>query len=43
LDDDPTAVNKDCYGEGWFIKMELSKTSELEDLLDSEQYKELIG
>lgn len=43
LDDDPTAVNNDPYGKGWFIKIEISNNSELDDLLDSEQYKELIG
>lgn len=43
LDDDPTAVNNDPYGKGWFIKIEISNNSELDELLDSEQYKELIG
>lgn len=41
--DDPTLVNSDPYGEGWIIKIELSKPDELEDLLDAEAYREMAG
>lgn len=43
LADSPELVNSDPYGEGWMIKAELSNPSELDDLLDAEAYKELIG
>lgn len=43
LVDDPQLVNNDPYGEGWMIKVELSNPDELNELLDSGAYKELIG
>lgn len=42
LEDEPELVNKDPYGEGWMIKVTLSDTSQLEDLLDAEAYKNLV-
>ncbi len=42
LDDDPMAVNRDAYGDGWMIKIELSDPAELDDLLDATSYKDLI-
>ncbi|MFC4633990.1 glycine cleavage system protein GcvH [Dokdonia ponticola] len=43
LEDDPELVNKDPYGEGWMIKLKIADTSEIADLLDSEQYASEIG
>jgi len=43
LEDEPEKVNEDPYGEGWMIKIKLSDTSELEDLLSADEYKEVIG
>jgi len=43
LNDEPEKVNEDPYQEGWIIKMELSDVSDLDTLLDSDTYKELIG
>ena len=37
------AVNSDPYGKGWMIKIEISDKSGLDNLLDSEAYKKLIG
>ena len=42
LEDEPELVNKDPYGEGWMIKVALSDTSQLDDLLDAEAYKSLV-
>ena len=42
LEDHPELVNKEPYGNGWMVKIELSKTEETEDLLSAEQYKDLI-
>jgi len=42
LEDDPSLVNKDPYGEGWLVKIKLSDLSEVESLLTSEQYQKLI-
>lgn len=43
LEDDPEIVNKDPYGEGWMLKIKLSDPSELEELMDSAAYRDLIG
>ncbi|HMQ49211.1 MAG TPA: glycine cleavage system protein GcvH [Saprospiraceae bacterium] len=40
--DDPTLVNKDPYGEGWIIKIEITDLEELEGLMDAAAYQELI-
>ena len=39
LSDDPSLVNSDPEGEGWFFKLRLSDDSQLGDLMDAEQYK----
>ena len=43
LEDAPELVNKDSYGEGWLIKVAISNSTDLNDLLTAEQYKELIN
>ncbi|MGQ9819497.1 MAG: glycine cleavage system protein GcvH [Candidatus Kapaibacteriales bacterium] len=43
INDHPEVINKDPYGEGWLIKVELANSDELNDLLDVEAYKSLIG
>jgi glycine cleavage system H protein len=36
-------VNKDPYGRGWMVKIQLSNPAELGSLLDAAAYKALIG
>jgi len=43
LEDEPELVNSDPYGKGWMVKIKFSEASEVEDLLDAEAYKELVG
>ncbi len=43
LNDSPEKINSSPYDEGWIIKIELTNKSELENLLDVNAYKELIG
>lgn len=43
LEENPELVNSDPYGEGWMIKLTVSNPSELDTLLNSEAYKELVG
>ncbi len=43
LEDNPEKVNTDPYGEGWMIKIKISDTSEIDNLLDANAYKEVIG
>lgn len=39
LEDEPETVNKSPYDEGWLIKIKMSDTSELDDLLSADDYK----
>jgi glycine cleavage system H protein len=43
LESSPESVNTDPYGAGWMIKVKISNTDEIDSLLSSESYKELIG
>lgn len=43
LESTPEKVNSDPYGEGWMVKVKISNPAEADELLSSEQYKELIG
>ncbi len=43
LADSPDLVNKDPYGDGWMIRVEMADPSELEKLLSAEDYKQVIG
>jgi glycine cleavage system H protein len=39
----PEVVNSDPYGAGWMVKVKFSNADEIEHLLSSEAYGELIG
>jgi glycine cleavage system H protein len=43
LESNPEAVNSDPYGKGWMIKVNIANAAEVDELLSSEAYKELIG
>lgn len=43
INDQPELVNNDPYGEGWMIKISVANPEELNNLLDAEGYKALIG
>ena len=43
LEDNPELINSDPYGEGWIIKVSISDSSELEELLSSEDYQNLVS
>ena len=43
LEAEPVLINSDPYGDGWIIKVQLTNPAELDDLLDAEQYKEVLG
>jgi glycine cleavage system H protein len=42
LEDDPELVNSDPYEKGWMIKIAISNSAQIDDLLDAEAYKNLI-
>jgi len=43
LEADPGLVNSDCYGKGWFYKLELSDPAEAEGLLKPDAYEKLLS
>ena len=43
LQDEPELVNSDPYCDGWMIKVLVSDFTELDSLLSSDQYKELVS
>ena len=43
LETSPEDVNNDPYGKGWMIKMKVSNSGDLDNLLSSDEYKKLIG
>ena len=42
LEDNPDLVNSDAYGDGWRVKISDFNHDELENLLNADQYIELI-
>jgi glycine cleavage system H protein len=43
IETDPAVVNKDPYGDGWMIKIEMTDAAEVNNLLDADKYTKLIG
>jgi glycine cleavage system H protein len=43
LDTEPGTVNEDPYGEGWFFKVRLTDSSELNNLLSPEDYADQVN
>ena len=42
LADDPSLINRDPEGEGWFFKMTLADKAELDGLMDESAYREWV-
>lgn len=42
LADTPELINTDPYGKGWIIKVKMSDASQVNSLMNDEEYKELI-
>ena len=42
LEDNPELINSDPYGEGWIIRVSVSNSDDLEELLNSDDYKKLV-
>ena len=40
--EDPTIVNNDSEGEGWFFRLELDDVADFEELMDREAYDEFL-
>lgn len=43
LEEDPSLVNSDPEGEGWFFRLTVADESELEGLMDEAGYKEFVA
>ena len=43
LEAEPEKVNEDPYGDGWMIKINIQNPDELDSLLSSEAYNDLIS
>ena len=39
----PELVNEDPYGDGWLVRVKLSDSSEVEQLMDASAYRELLA
>ncbi len=42
LESAPELVNKDAYGAGWLIKINISNPAELDDLLSAAEYQAML-
>jgi len=42
LDDNPTLINSDAYGEGWLYQLRQENNVDIDELVDSEAYAEQI-
>jgi len=42
LEDAPEVVNDDPYGKGWIIKIEVTNPTDVENLMSSDNYRNLI-
>ena len=42
LESEPQLMNKDPYGEGWIIKIEMTNPAEVDALLSAEEYQGII-
>ena len=43
LPESPEVVNEDPYGDGWLIKVRVSDPADFEDLMENDEYTELVA
>jgi len=43
LENNPSLVNEDPYGDGWIFRMKITKPEQLEDLMTAEEYRKFIA
>jgi glycine cleavage system H protein len=43
LEQGPDLVNKDPFGDGWFVRVKISNHKELDALMDHAAYQSMIG
>lgn len=42
LNDDPSLVNSDPTGKGWFLRLRVADPSQLDDLMSGEAYQDFV-
>ena len=42
LSDKPETINEDAYGDGWIFVVELEEPDQLKELLDPDDYADLV-
>ena len=42
LEDTPETINEDPYGKGWIVVVEMDNSSELDGLMDAEEYGKFV-
>ena len=42
LEDDPTIVNQDPYGQDWIIRVKVHDATQIQALMSAEQYKQMV-
>ena len=43
ITDDPSLINRDPQGEGWFFKLQLTDPSEVDSLMNEDAYRDYLG
>ena len=43
LEEDPTLINHDPYGDGWLAEIEIVNEDETKNLMDSEEYEQFVN
>ena len=43
LDNNPALINTDSYMDGWIVKVSINNVNELEDLISSSSYQEMVS
>lgn len=43
LEDAPELVNDEPFGDGWFVRIKVTDTDELDDLMDPDEYREFVA
>ena len=43
LEDTPETINDDPYGEGWIVKLQTDEMEQINELLNADDYRTLIG
>lgn len=43
LDEDPTLINHDPYGDGWLVEFDISHLDEMKNLMDYDEYQHFLA